>query len=591
MKSKSDDSNTLTRRTFALSLAAACAGVAACSGGGSDGSGSAGSAGSSETVEEVEEEAEPVEHELDAVACASDYIDADYDATIAWIESSIYDVDAQAALAEELEAQKSGQTLEAPLVVHNPFGSNVQSLYVYFNTDEAATVSYTVSVSDDVVATIEDETLTSTSIDDFTRVVDGGAAATEHEFTLDGLVPGVDNTVSITAAYEDGSTETATFTCSMCSMLGNEELQLAVEDGESEAELTDGLYAILGNENSDDVDFVFLYDNQGILRGEIPLPGGRSHRLVFEDDLMYFTVARTQIAAMNAIGQIVKIYRLDSGDPVYHCHHDFGTDGADHLISLADNTSADTIEDFVLFINKETGEIDTVIDLGDLLPSYKEQALAYHYANAGTSSSVDWLHINTVQWVGDDTIMLSSRETSTIMRIADVYGTPTLEYLISSKDYWEGTEYEGLVLEQASDFTVQGGQHTITYVEDSSLDDGQYYLYMYNNNIGVSHATTSDFDYSSIGLTTATSISDEEGVYSYYYRYLVDEVEGTFDLVKSIATPYSGYNSSAQEVGDNVVTDAGMLGVFDEYDADGVLIRQFTMEIESLIYRVFKYDL
>ena len=592
---RANDSSMVSRRTFALSLAAACAGAAGCSSGGTD---SGGSAGSAETTEEETVIAGTVEHELAAVICTTDYSDTDYDTTVAWISSSVYDVDAQMAVFEGLEAQKSGQTLEAPLVVHNPFGTNVQSLYVYFTTDEPATVSYTVSVSDDEAATIEDETFTVGTIADFVRDVSDGESATEFEFGLLGLVPNVENTVSITAAYEDGSTETTTFACDMCDVLGDEELQLVVEDGESEAELESGLYAILGNESSDDVDFVFFYDNQGILRGEMPIPGGRVHRLIFQDDLMYFSCTNAQFAVMNQIGQVVQTYEIDGGETVYHMHHDYTTDGENHLIVLANDVAADTVEDIILFLNTDTGEIDNVIDMGDVMPAYKEQALAYHYANTEDEaggfdgeSGVDWLHINTVQWMGDDAVLLSSRETSTIIKLADVYGTPALEYFISSADYWAGTEYEDLVLKQASDFTVQGGQHTITYVEDDSLDDGQYYLYMFNNNIGISAQTTSDFDYTSIGLTNTTETSDEEGAYSYYYKYLVDEDAGTFDLVKSIAVPYSGYNSSAQEVGDNVVTDSGMLGVFGEYDADGALIRQFTMDIEWLLYRVFKYDL
>lgn len=592
---KVNDSGALSRRTFTLSLVAACAGAAGCSSSSTD---SGGSAGSTEASEGETASAETTEHELDAITCTTDYSDTDYDTTVAWISSSVYDVDAQAALAEGLEAQKNGQTLEAPLVVHNPFGSNVQSLYVYFNTDEPAMVSYTVSVSDDEAATIEDEAFTAGTIADFTRSVNNGESATEFEFVLLGLIPNVENTVYITASYEDGSTETAIFACDMCNVLGDEELQLVVEDGESEAELESGLYAILGNESSDDVDFVFFYDNQGILRGEMPIPGGRVHRLIFQDGLMYFSCTNAQFAVMNQIGQIVKLYEIDGGETVYHMHHDYTTDGENHLIVLANDVAADTVEDIILFLNIETGVIDNVIDMGDVMPAYKEQALAYHYANTEDEaggfdgeSGVDWLHINTVQWMGDDAVLLSSRETSTIIKLVDVYDTPTLEYFISSRDYWEGTEYEDLVLEQASDFTVQGGQHTITYVEDGSLEDGQYYLYMFNNNIGISAQTTSDFDYTSIGLTNTTETSDEEGAYSYYYKYLVDEDAGTFDLIASIAVPYSGYNSSAQEVGDNVVTDSGMLGVFGEYDADGALIRQFTMQIEWLLYRVFKYDL
>ena len=576
-------------------LVLVCAGLAGCGQEETDGSGS-------EASSESDTESSVIENEAETVVCEAGTDGEDYEETISWIRSTLYDVDVQAEIAEELEDEKDGQMLEAPLVVYNPFGTYSQGLYVYFNTDEAAAVSYTVSVSDEEAATIEDESFTAGAIADFTRDVNDGESADEFEFVLYGLIPNVENTVSITASYEDGSTETTTFACEMCDVLGNEQLQLEIEEGESDAELTDGLYTLLGND-SEEADFVYFYDNDGILRGELPVADSRSHRLIFEDDLMYFSISKIRLAAMNSIGQIVQTYNVQEnveGDENYQLHHDYISDGENHLIVLASDLDEDTIEDYILFVNQETGYIDTVIDMGDIMPSYKEQALEYHYANVSEDeetanfdgeSGVDWLHINGIQWMGDDSILLSCREISSLIKISDVYGTPTLEYIISSEEYWEGTEYENYVYEQIGDFTVQGGQHCIEYIEDDSLEDGQYYVTMYNNNIGVSGGTTSDFDYSSVGLTTATGISEEEDVYSYYYKYLVDENEGTYELAESIAVPYSGYISSAQDIGSNVVTDSGLLGIFQEYDEDGVLIRSFTVDIEDVLYRVFKYDL
>ncbi len=146
---------------------------------------------------------------------------------------------------------------------------------------------------------------------------------------------------------------------------------------------------------------------------------------------------------------------------------------------------------------------------------------------------------------------------------------------------------EGLVLEKSGDFASQGGQHSITYVEDESLPEGQYYIYMFNNNIGVSE-TRPDFDWSVIDGIQSEAV---DGTTSYYYKYLVDETAGSYELVESFEVPYSGYVSSVQEIGDNVVADSGMQGIWGEYDSENNLIRSFTMEKESFIYRVYKYEL
>ena len=157
--------------------------------------------------------------------------------------------------------------------------------------------------------------------------------------------------------------------------------------------------------------------------------------------------------------------------------------------------------------------------------------------------------------------------------------------MIGQESFWEGTGYESYLLEKEGSFSNTGGQHSVTYVEDPSLPEGQYYLYLYNNNLGVSESQP-DYDWSEIeGISEST----KEGT-SHYYRYLVDEKEGTYTLVNSFDVPFSPYVSSAQEVGDNVVMDSGMAGAFGEYSQNGDPIRTFTMDKEKFIYRVYKYD-
>ena len=119
--------------------------------------------------------------------------------------------------------------------------------------------------------------------------------------------------------------------------------------------------------------------------------------------------------------------------------------------------------------------------------------------------------------------------------------------------------------------------------DDEGLEEGQYYLQFYDNNIGESVSVTNDFDYAAEGIGET-----EE---SYYYEYLVDENAGTFELADSLAVPYSGYVSSIQWVGGNLLVDCGVSGSFTAYDADGTAIRTWSMGADKFIYRVFLYDL
>lgn len=61
----------------------------------------------------------------------------------------------------------------------------------------------------------------------------------------------------------------------MGSLLGDEDIQLKQVSG-SKQDLGNALYTLLGND-ADDQDFVYVYDTNGVLRGEIPIIGYRSH--------------------------------------------------------------------------------------------------------------------------------------------------------------------------------------------------------------------------------------------------------------------------------------------------------------------------
>lgn len=466
-------------------------------------------------------------------------------------------------------AKLSGNyTEECMFVEPNPYGTNTLSLYVYFCSEMAAKVSYTVSVSDN-------------EISDFSvKPQSENEYKIEHEFQVIGLIPDMKNKVTFTITYEDNSQAEYEYTYDMGDLAGEEETRLDVKDVSEKADdqLTEGLYVILGND-SDGLDFMYYYDNEGVLRGEVPLIGYRSHRLLFDDGLMYYSISETQIAAMNSLGKIERIY--DTG--AYELHHDYVFDNDGNLLVLATDTESESVEDIVIRIDKNTGEITGMLDLGDLFADYKGKC------TEAEDGDLDWIHINTIQFIGNDTLILSSRETSTIMKISKAFSSPKVEYMIGSCDFWKDTGYENLLLKKDinnGEFSDTGGQHTVTYVDDDSLAEGQYYLYMFNNNFGTSESRK--FDWTVIdGIETSV----KEGKTSYYYKYLVDEKSGTYTLVYSFEVPFSAYVSSAQEYQNNIIIDSGMEGTFGEYDPDGNLLRKYNMRLaKNYIYRVYKYD-
>ena len=491
---------------------------------------------------------------------------------------TVYSTDSN-AVKENIDnlKNKKDYTEDDMLIIHDPYGTNNLSLYVYFKTDKAVQVSYTIQAND---------------TSDFNETVEKSTKKT-HEFTVIGLIPNTTNTITFTLTDAIGKKTTKTVKYKMRQKLGVEETNLQVTANNETQSLSNGLYAILGND-SDDQDFVYYYDNNGTLRGETPIVGYRAHRLLFRNGLMYYSISETKIAAVNSLGQVKKI--IHTGN--YELHHDYCFDDDGNLLVLGskegDSYSDSNSEDLILRIDPDKDKILQAIDLGEILGDYKATAHKGSTTNQEGVLGLDWMHINAIQWLGNNTVILSSRETSSILKISNLFGdSPNIDYIIGQQKFWNAT-YGDKVLTQVGTFPNTGGQHSVTIEYDDSLPDGQYYLYMFNNNYGVS--ATQDYDWTQIDGIYTTSMSQmtaEEiaNASSYYYKYLVDENAGTYELVKSFAVPYSSFISSVQEIGDTIVVDSGGQGIFGEYTQDETLLKQFKMKMNKyMIYRVYKYD-
>jgi len=460
-------------------------------------------------------------------------------------------------------------SIDSPLMIYNPYSTNNNSINFYFKTDDEVKVSYTIKC--DGYADFS-RTLKNNGEDNYT---------TEHEYQIIGFVMGGKNELTLTLTDKDGESEDYTFDFDFSDYENAKESQLETTD-ELDEELTDGLFAILGD-SSDEQDYLHLYDNDGVLRSEMPIVGYRALRLLFKDTDMYLSISETKIAKINSLGMVEEKYDLGK----YKLHHDYAFDNSKgNLLILASDTEKDSCEDAIIKLNLESGEITDSFYLEDVFPDLRESA----YYNEDEvpeqveSVGVDWMHINTINYLGNNTVILSSRETSSIIKIKNIFDNPEIEYIIGDEEFWDDYDEKEYLLEKIGDFTIQGGQHTVTYEPTDEV--GVYYLTMFNNNLGIS-MTVPDFDWSSIGLKYSTPKDDGK---SYYYKYKVDENEGTFELVNSFEVPYSAYMSSSQDIGDNIIVDSGQACEYSERNGDGKIIRSYKVNCWSTLYRVFKYD-
>ena len=286
----------------------------------------------------------------------------------------IYDISAQNKIWSEIEAYKDSNdyTFRNALVIENPFQTNSQSIYIYFKTEEPASMKYTIHTEN-------------TDIPDFTRTCFNSGEnnmTTEHEYQLLGVVPDTNNKIILTLTYSSGKTETTSFTYSAPALLGSGKLILTHKDGESSEALEDGLYTVFAGDS-----FFYYYDNDGILRSEFPILNYRALRLIFKDDKMYYSAGVSTFIEMNSLGRLTNIYDLGT----YNVHHDYTFDDSGNILILATDTQSPQEEDRILYLKPDTGEISQVLDLTDIFPDY------YTNCKPDKEGKLDWMHINTIQ--------------------------------------------------------------------------------------------------------------------------------------------------------------------------------------------------
>lgn len=514
---------------------------------------------------------------------------ADFEASIYVIELNpveiategftFYDEDVQDRLDSTIEEiYSSGEwTVEEPLAIMNPYGTASNGLYLAFETDLNTEVTYTISAE---------------GTSDYTATAAGGYTK-DHEIQIIGLVPGKTNEVELTMRGAWGvQRSTLTFTIDVPGTQSGYSTQLSYTDGSSTTELADGLYAMMRTNGY--LGYGFFFDNEGTMRYEMVLEGLGLDRILEYGDTIVTCASAGKIVMFDGLGKAERIY--DLGDYVLHHDINFGSDGK--VLALAEDPDSETVEDLVLEINLETGEVTKLIDFSALMADFYEEftrpveASDPFYWQEG---EWDWIHMNSVQYMeSDDSVIISSRETSSIIKVTDIHADQQVEWIIGDPAFWEGTPYEDVVMEKVGDFVYQHGQHAVEYAGDGETE-GTYYLRLYDNNY---HAisTRDDLDID-VDSSVGTGLYNDGNDVSRVLVYFVDENEGTFELVESFDVPYSSIVSNAQDLAGvygetgNWVVNSGVANVFGEYDDSGNLIREFSYNCTLQGYRTFKYEL
>lgn len=486
------------------------------------------------------------------------------------------------------EAEKTLSTIkknksfsfQKPLWAYNPYGTDSQSMYIYFKTNGNAYCRCTISVDDK-------------EIPDFTRTLlnnKPGNLTKEHEYQIIGLIPGRTNYITINMYNKKKElADTATWQIDLPADTTGLPERMSVEKGYSKQTITNGLYTVFadGTKGTDGKTHyaILQYDNSGILRANFPVDGciGRNMQIIY--DSLVYQGGKNRIVRVNALGQVTNTYPVVGYD--ISGEYTYDGSGSVYMIATANSKNA-TVNSKILKLELESGEVSQALDMDTLLADVYKKVVKQQ----GKKKAKDWVQVNSIQCTGTNQMLISSPALSSIFKVSQVGSLlPSVDYIIADKKLWADDKTlkdkvitkelgEGEELEETPEpavksiletpvtpelFESQFGQNSMTYTNKSG--EGQYYLEMLNNNSGKG--------------------ANQDGS-SYYYKYLVDEGAGTYQLNTSKAFSYTAGDGNII-YGDKVIIYCNSSEkTIQEMDRKGKLIRQYTASV--LPYRVYKTD-
>ncbi|MGL4981530.1 MAG: hypothetical protein ACRC4W_01495 [Treponemataceae bacterium] len=490
----------------------------------------------------------------------------------------IYNQSNQDAIEQEIRDLKNDYTYTAenPLLLHNPYGTNPLSVYVYFKHPRPINVWYTIEANETPY---------------FTRQVHENQYFDEIEFLALGFIPNKDCTLNIfIKAQED-----ETFTCYRFTgkidtppIPAAVPLQLTKDFQSTEEQPSQGLFVthhILTATWQNIADDFFFYDNDGYLRGQL-IKGTLPSRLLIDGDVFIYEFSPTAVALVSKkSGKVLQIYESNLGIQ----HHDMILGTQNDLLRMINKDEQK--EDLIERLDRQTGIATTLINFRDYFEDYDF-----------SKNKNDWFHGNSIScWQelnGTTSLIISARELSAILKVKDIYGSKEIDWIITSNDNIKKA-YPQYTYLNKNFGRPSLGQHTTTYVPHES-DPSKYYIHFFNN-FWDHNKSDNQYDYDNLDTS-------EINKSSFFEKYLIDETIKSTTPVQSIKVAHARTMSSTQwqsvnfgyTNNSNIIiscgsgTDTTNLGdplQLYEYTEEGKLILQFSFPTNIMFYRFFKYNL
>ena len=341
--------------------------------------------------------------------------------------------------ALQAELQKAGDFMD-PTVIVDPYEASPLTAVVIFRTEKETGGSITVKGKE--------------AVNDITGTF---APASEHIVPVYGLYNG--ETTQVELKLDDGQTNTLEITAEKQNL----------EFGEFKAQMID-------EKSYDYSKLIFIYpfggtiyavDSAGDIRwcysgggsmGVHPLKNG--HLMVPSAPVLKATYYKEGLQEIDFCGKIYKQDAVPGGQ-----HHDFQELPNGNLLVAGDAPDLSSIEDHVLEIDRETGEVVWSLDMKNLLPRATGQSASM---DTDGSEELDWCHNNSI-WYDEktDRVLLSARHLDAIIAVNK--SDQTLAWILGDPAGWENVDPDLFFTPEGDDFEWQYAQHQVTMLDNGDI--------------------------------------------------------------------------------------------------------------------------
>ena len=341
----------------------------------------------------------------------------------------------------EKEFKIDGYTIDNPNIILDPYDASPLTALVLFETDEEV-----------------EPTITIIGKDELTTYTYKSKKSNKHYLPIYGLYADYENTIII--EYGDVRKKLTIKTNPL-----PDHFILPTSIKADKEKLSNDLYFFTPSSRG----YTCAYDTNGDVRWYLTnyaiwninkLKNG--HMLVSTERLINVPYYMTGLYEIDMFGKIYNEYSLDGG-----YHHDYYEMPNGNLLVASDNFNSDegTVEDYIVEIDRQNGNIVKKFDLKNILNM--EDGKSENW------SSYDWFHNNAV-WYDEKTnsITLSGRHQDAVINIS--YETGNLNWIIGDSTNWS-SEYQKYFFKPIGDnFEWQWSQHAAMITPEG-------YVFLFDN--------------------------------------------------------------------------------------------------------------